>query len=136
MRIQKQRRRGMAIVESAFVLPIVITILLAVIVGAFAIFIYQQTGALAREGARYAAVHGHNYSESTGQPSASNSEVYNNAIAPHMVAMDAANLKHTVVWDPDRRQGSYVTVTVTYQLSVPIYGDLTLTSSSTEQVHW
>jgi hypothetical protein len=136
MRIQKHRRRGLAIVESAIVLPIVITVLLAIIAGAFAIFIYQQTAALAREGARYAAVHGYNYSQSSGQPSASDADIYNNAIAPHMVAMDPAHLSQAVIWAPDRRQGSYVTVTLTYQLSIPIYGDLTLTSSSTEQVHW
>ena len=136
MRIHKQPRRAAVVVESAIILPIMITILLAIIVGAFAVFIYQETASLAREGARYASVHGYNYSQSTGNPTASDAEIYNNAIAPRMVGMDPANLTYGVTWNPDKRQGSFVTVTVTYRLSVPIYGDLTLTSTSTEEVHW
>ncbi len=136
MRIQKSRRKAAVAVESAFILPILLTILLAIIVGAFAIFIYQQTASLAREGARYAAVHGAYYQQSQAAPPISDSAIYDNAIGPRMVSMDAANLTYSITWNPDRRPGSYVTVTITYQLSVPIYGDLTLTSTSTEQIHW
>jgi hypothetical protein len=92
---------------------------------------------LAREGARYASVHGYSYSQSTSYPTATPAEVYNNAIAPRMVAMDPNNLTYSVTWDEaDKRAGSFVTVTVTYSLSVPIYGDLTLSSTSTEEIHW
>ena len=136
MRIGIQKRRGAAVVESAIVLPILLTVLLAIIVGAFAVFIHEQTASLAREGARYAAVHGAYYSQSQSTPAATPADVYNNAIAPRMVAMDAANLTYSVTWNPDKRPGSYVTVTVTYQLSVPVYGNLTLSSTSTEEMHW
>jgi Flp pilus assembly protein TadG len=136
MKIDKQQRRGAAVVESAIVLPILITVLLAIIVGAFAVFIHQETASLAREGARYASVHGDYYAQSQATPAATPADVYNNAIAPKMVGMDPANLTYDVSWSPDKRPGSFVTVTVTYQLSVPIYGDLTLSSTSTEEVHW
>ena len=53
MRLKRPQRRGVIAVESAFVLPILLTILLAIIVGAFAVFIHQETASLAREGARY-----------------------------------------------------------------------------------
>lgn len=136
MRMKRPQRRGVVAVESAFVLPILLTILLAIIVGAFAVFIHQQTASLAREGARYAAVHGFNHSQTTASPTTTGADVYNNAIAPRMVAMDPNNLTYSVTWDPDNRAGSFVTVTVTYTLSVPIYGNLTLSSTSTEEIHW
>lgn len=136
MRIRRQKRRGVAAVESAIVLPILLTILLGLIGGSFAVFIYQQTAALAREGARYAAVHGHEYALSTNTAAITNAQIYNNSIANHMVAMDPANLTYTITWDPDQRQGSFVTVTVTYNLTLPLFGSLSLTSSSTEEVHW
>lgn len=136
MRIQRQKRRGIAAVESAIVLPILLTVLLGLVVGAFTVFIYQQTAALAREGARYAAVHGANYAASVSQPPTPDAEIYNNAISNHMVAMDPTNLTYSVTWVPSRQRGSYVTVTVTYNLTMPLFGTLALTSSSTEEVHW
>lgn len=136
MKIQKQCRRGAVVIESAIVLPIAITVVVAVIVGAFSIFVYQETASLAREGARWASVHGTNYAADTAQPAATPADVYNNAIAPRMVSMDPNNTTYSVSWSPDKKPGSYVTVTVTYSLSVPVYGDLTLTSTSTEMVHW
>src|SRR5258707_15819561 len=98
MKIQKQRRRGAAVIESAIVLPIAITIVVAIIVGAFSIFVYQETASLAREGARWAAVHGTNYAQDTGQPAATRADVYNNAIAPRMVSMDPNNTTYDVLW--------------------------------------
>lgn len=136
MRISKESRRAVVAVESAIVLPILLTVVLGIIVGSFAVFIYQETAALAREGARYASVHGAYYTESTAKPPTPDSEIYDNAIAPYMVGMDPANLSYSVTWTPNRRPGSYVSVTVTYNLSVPLLGNLTLTSTSTEEVHW
>jgi hypothetical protein len=58
-----QRRRGAVIVESAFVLPVVFLLILALAVGGMGIFRYNEVANLARLTARYAAVHGGQYAQ-------------------------------------------------------------------------
>jgi hypothetical protein len=57
----KRRRKGATVVESAVVYPVTFFIILALIIGGLGIYRYQEVAYLAREGARYAAVHGFNY---------------------------------------------------------------------------
>ena len=53
-----QRRRGAALVETAFVFPVLIVLMIGLIVGALGVFRYQEVASLAREGSRYASLHG------------------------------------------------------------------------------
>ena len=85
-------RRGATLVESAFVLSVLFFLLLAVVVGGYGVLRYQQLALLAREGARYAAVHGGQYAQETGNPAATADDVYKNAILPYAVNLDPANL--------------------------------------------
>src|SRR5215211_5088715 len=57
------RRRGTSLVEAAFALPVTFFLLFALVVGGIGIFRYQQVAHLARETARYAAVHGGQYAK-------------------------------------------------------------------------
>ena len=59
MRIRATRRPGVTIIEGAIVYPVLLTLMLILIVGAMGIFRYQQVASLARQGARYASVHGY-----------------------------------------------------------------------------
>jgi Flp pilus assembly protein TadG len=130
------RRSGAVVVESAIVLPVALIVLLAIVSGALAVFTYQQVASLAREGARAASVHGYEYSQSTASTAWTASDVYNNAISPKIVNLDTTQLTYGVVWSPNNRQGSFVSVTLTYQMSVPIYGNLTFSSTATQVVTW
>ena len=141
------RRRGTTTVEFAITCPIVFFLIFAIIVGAVGVFRYQQVAALAREGARWACVHGGQYAEDTKQPAATAQDVYTTAIVPLMVALDPSRLTCNVTWNKSNYPVSIdettqdpvantVTVTVTYQWIPEMYlaGPYSLTSTSTAQM--
>lgn len=131
MRMQSTDRPAATLVESAFVLPVVLLILLAILAGAHGVFSYHEVAALAREGARYASVRGTRYARTTGQPVATPEDVYTNAIVPRMVALRPDRTTYAVTWDTDPRPGNTVTVRVTtVWLSTAVFGNWTLTSTS------
>src|SRR5262245_17366623 len=137
-------RRGATAVECAIVLPIAFFLMLMLVVGGVGVFRYQEVATLAREGARYASTHGHQHRKDRGLPVGTAAEwkqdVYDNAIAPRMVALEANRLSHSVTWPdvvnqpgkPDNWPGSKVDVTVTYQWFPEwgLLGPINLTSTS------
>jgi Flp pilus assembly protein TadG len=142
------RRRGTTTTEFAITCPIAFFIIFAIIVGGLGVFRYQQVASAAREGARWASVHGGQYAQDTGRPAAMPSDVYTNAILPAATALNAANLSYSVTWDKDNMPlevvngnyevptGNTVTVTVNYQWLPEMYliGPYNLTSTSTAQM--
>jgi Flp pilus assembly protein TadG len=147
-RLNRQRpRRGAALLEAAIVLPIVFMFIMAMVVMGLGIFRYQQVAELAREGARYASVHGTQYASDTGNAAATAADVYNNAIKPQAVGLDLNAITYSVSWNtsnsPTRANPSStppgapiantVSVTVTYTWTPYLYkvGSLGLTSEST-----
>ena len=70
-RADPRDRRGVTAVESAIVYPITMLLMIGTVVVGVGIFRYQQIQFLAREGARYASVHGPTYAEEQSQPEAS-----------------------------------------------------------------
>ena len=137
MRIQRTDRRGTAVVETAIVLPITLLILLATIVGGLGVFRYQEVALLAREGARYAAVHGTKYAQVSGNSAATASDVYTNAIAPKMIILDASQMTYTVTWTPDKDPGSTVKVQVSYRwIPETFFPAVTLRSTASQTVSY
>lgn len=67
----RARRSGATVVECAIVFPITMLLLLGLVVGAMAIFRFQETASLARQGARYASTHGAQYRKDAGLPTGS-----------------------------------------------------------------
>jgi Flp pilus assembly protein TadG len=140
--------RGTTTVEFAVTCPIAFFLIFAIIVGGMGVFRYQQVAAAAREGARYASVHGGQYAEETGQPAATPTDIYNNAILPAANALDPSHLTYSVTWNQNNMPlgivndqyekpiGNTVTVTVTYQWIPELYltGPYSLTSTSTAQM--
>jgi Flp pilus assembly protein TadG len=142
-----RRRRGTTTVEFAITCPIAFFILFATIVGGLGIMRYQQVAALAREGARWACVHGAEYAYDHNVPDPTAQDVFEQAIEPLIVGLDPAYLTCTVTWDESNEPlrvdtnyevpfGNTVTVTVTYQWFPEMYlvGPFELTSSSTAQM--
>jgi Flp pilus assembly protein TadG len=138
-----RRRRGASLVEMAIVFPVIILLLFGLIIGGMGIYRYQQLAHLAREGARYASVHGADSERETGVPAATPQDIYNNAIAPQVVVLDLSKLSYQVTWNSsnspstttnfEQPVGNTVTVTVTYQWFPEwfLIGPITLSSSST-----
>src|SRR5271166_1349461 len=91
-------RRGAIAVETAIVFPALVFLLLALIVGGMGVFRYQQTACLAREGARWACVHGSAWQQDTGQNSATQADITTNGVLPLAVGMDSQNLAVQVQW--------------------------------------
>ena len=144
---KRLRRRGAALVEFAITCPVLFLLIFAVIIGGMGIFRYQQTAALAREAARWASVHGHQYEEETGQPAATAQDIYTKAIVPRSIGLNLSELTYAVRWDRTNEPlrvdsdaqtpvGNTVTVTVTYRWIPELYlvGPFTLTSTSTAQM--
>jgi Flp pilus assembly protein TadG len=133
---KNHRRSGAAVLESAIVLPVLLLLLIGTLAGAAMVFTYQEVATLAREGSRYACVHGTRYAADTDKPPANAQEIYDKGIAPRMMTVDPSFLTYTVTWDTDKRPGSYVTVRVDYVYSNVIFGTVNLTSTSTVQMMW
>jgi Flp pilus assembly protein TadG len=141
------RHRGTTTVEFAITCPIVFFLIFAIIVGGLGVFRYQEVAAAAREGARWASVHGGQFAEETKLPAATAADVYANAIVPAAFGLDPAQLSYTVTWNQNNMPlsvsnsaqapvGNTVTVTVNYQWIPEMYlvGPFTLTSTSTAQM--
>ena len=71
-------------------------LLLGLAVGGLAVFRYQQVACLAREGARWASVHGTQYHRDTGRPTATTQDIYTNAILPVAFGMNPNQLSYSV----------------------------------------
>jgi Flp pilus assembly protein TadG len=130
------RRTGATAVEFAVACPIAFFIVFAIIVGGLGIFRYQQVASAAREGARWASVHGGLYEDETDQPAATPQDIYNNAIVPAASSLSPNYLTYQVENDYEHPIGNTVTVTVTYQWFPEMYlvGPFSLTSTSTTQM--
>jgi hypothetical protein len=127
-------------VEAPFVLSVTLMILFGLMMGAIAISYQQQAASLARQGARYAAVHGTMYAEeiTPGTPPPDESKI--KEFIKSKAAMDRTLLDKPdaikVVWNsspipltvnPDPRANppgqplvNTVTVTVTYTWTPPL----------------
>jgi Flp pilus assembly protein TadG len=132
-------------VEFTVVLSIVWMLILGIAVFGLGVYRYQQVSLLAREGARWASVHGTQYAKTTGQSAATAADVYTNAISPRLVAIDPSHLSYSVTWNSSNRPYSItvtaqgytttvntVTVTISYNWVPEAFGyPVTLTASST-----
>ena len=139
-----RHRAGFAATESVVVLPILLFLIFATVVGGYGVFRYQQIALLAREGSRYASVHGGQYQAETGKAAATSQDVYTNAIAPYATSLDLSQLSYSVTWkssnmpssvvkEYEKPTGNTVTVTVSYKWFPEVYliGPITLSSTST-----
>lgn len=132
MRIRNTRRPATTVVECALVFPLFFLLLIGLMVGSLGVFRYQELASLARESARWASVRGYQYEQSTKNPAATPKDVYDNVVRTKAKLVHADDVKYSVTWSPDNRQGSLVTVTLTYTwIPEAFLGGITLSSTST-----
>jgi Flp pilus assembly protein TadG len=147
--VRNHRHRGTTTVEFAITCPIAFFLIFAIIVGGLGVFRYQEVASAAREGARWASVHGTDYAMDTKNPAATPADIYNNAILPALTALDTNKLTYSVTWDKnntplytdanyEKPMGNTVTVTVNYQWFPEMWlvGPYNLTSTSTAQMQY
>jgi Flp pilus assembly protein TadG len=112
----RKGRRGTTAVEAAVVYPVTILLLVGTVVLGLGVFRYQQIQCLAREGARYASVHGPQYAADSGNAYATNSTVLS-YIETLAVGLQTNDLSCTVTWSPNpptTTTPSTVSVELTY----------------------
>ena len=142
MMIRKESRtdrRGVSMVEAAAVYPLTMLLLIGTLVLGIAVFRYQQVQALAREGARFASVHGPTYASEQNSSYATSATVLT-YIETLSVGMRTSDLSCSVTWSPNPPTASppaTVTVQVTYAWTPEAYFSkqaVNLTASSTMPV--
>ena len=119
-------------------------LLFAIMWLSLAVYTYNYVSYGAREGSRYAAVHGTDYAKDTGNPAATPQTIYDNAIQPYAVAFNLNQLNYSVTWNASNQpyqttivnnnpvaNRNTVTVTLTYQwIPEAFLGGVTLHSTS------
>lgn len=119
-------RRGVTTVECGVVYSITLLLIMGTIIEGLGVFRYEQLSSLAREGARWASVHGPTYQQEKNQPAPTSQDVYNNVIAPEMVALNATQLTTTLTMTANT-----ASVTLTYVWTPEgLFSPMTLTSKS------
>lgn len=137
--MRRHRRRGQALVEFAIVFPIFLLMLLSTIEFGRYVYTVQVLNNAAREGARYAIVHGAQSLSPTGpMPGGATSpdptgEAVKSVVRSFAVGIPATNITFTTTgcvhsetagpcWQPDNGRGSTVEVTVraTFTTLVPL----------------
>lgn len=125
-------RRGTTIVEMAIVAPLAFLLLIGLVVGGLGVFRYNQVSALAREGARWAAVRGKNFERTQHASPVTQADLLNSVIQPRAAALSMDRLDCSLTWNETK---SIVTVTVSYRwLPEAFFPEMSLKSSATSLV--
>lgn len=130
----RTRQRASVIVESAIVLPILMLLLLGTIVVGLGVFRRNQIAYLAREGSRWATVHGPGYSTDQKLPLPTNTDVLTNAVVPRMSGLNTQNLTSTLTWNTGVSPQT-VSFTLNYRwVPEAFFSPITFTSTSTQLI--
>jgi Flp pilus assembly protein TadG len=110
---------GQALAEFALVAPIFFLMLFAIIDFGRYVYYVQILNNAAREGARYAIVHGERGLPPTGPPDDPTGAAVKNVVRSYAIGVigisDASVLDIETTWNPDNKRDNPMTVKVTYQ---------------------
>ena len=126
-------RCGQALVEGALTLTVFLSLVFGVCEFGRAVWIYTLICHVAREGTRYAAVHG-SQSGMSADLAITNT---NNVVKTRAVGLPASSVNVTTTWVPDNTPGNAVRVSVSYNFKFMTPYRLssdTLTLRSTSQM--
>jgi Flp pilus assembly protein TadG len=125
-------RRGVTALECAIVYPIAVMLLMGTCIMSLGVFRYQQLQFLAREGARYASVHGPTYASETGLSMATTSTVLAQV---QTMAVGLSGLSCTAVSYSSTTMPCSVSVSLTYTWTPEkFFSPITWTATSTMPV--
>ncbi len=125
-------------VEAAFALPIFIVLLVTLVEGGRYVFYSHSLNNAAREGARYAIIHGENAidGQPTGPPDDPTAQAVKDAVRDAAVGVgdpDSITVPTPTYDPPNNRRGStvHVTISYTYAPVVPVFGSITVEGEAT-----
>ena len=118
-------RAGFAATESVLVLPVLSAVILGTVIGGYGIFRYQQIALLAREGARYASVHGTQYAQEQNVTAPTPNQIFNNFIVPLAVGFDTTQMGYSITYNASN--APYYTVLDSNNNVVPVQNTVTVT---------
>jgi hypothetical protein len=134
----RTQTRGQALVEAALVLPIFFFLLIGLIEGGRFVFYSHALNNAAREGARYAIIHGENAidGDPTGPPHDPTGADVKQAIREAAVGFndpDDIDIEDPIYDPVNNRRGSTVTVEVAYTYTpiIPVFGPITVEAEAT-----
>ena len=140
---RRTRRRGQALVEFALVAPLFIVVLLAAIEVGRYIYHYEMLNNAAREGVRYAIVHGALSGDPTGPPHDPTGDDIKLAVS--QASLSLIGVGDMTIPDPiyagpngtSNKRGSNVTVSVTYTYAsiIPLVPPISVSAESTGVVN-
>ena len=125
MRLRRQTRAGMTVLESALVFPVTFLLMFGLIVGGLGVFRYQEMASLARRAARYASVHGTQYADEMGVAAPTPDQIFNNFIAPTAVGFDTTQMSYSITYNTSNMP--YYTVLDSNYNVVPVQNTVTVT---------
>lgn len=122
--------KGQTYVEFAFSAVVVIMLIFALVNFSLALYAYNFVSYAAREGTRFAAVHGGS------NPSPADSTDIANLITAEAYGLNAGKLKVNTTWSPNNQPGSVVAVQVqyTFNFMVPFVALKPVNLTSTSQM--
>lgn len=119
-------RRGVTLAECGVCYSAAMLLIIGTIVVGMGVYRAQLVSALAREGARWASVHGPAYQSENSAAAPTSDDVLANAITPMAIGLNSANLTCALTMTSQT-----ATVTVTYQwIPEVFFSPVTLTSTS------
>ena len=127
-------RRGVLLAEAGLVYAVTLLLVVGSIVVGLGVFRHHQVAWLAREGARWAAVHGPTYQAEQSQAAPTSASVLINAVTPRMVALKLSALTPTLTWNTTASPQ-----TVSFRLDYAwtpegYFSPITFTSTSTQVI--
>ena len=108
---RRKRQRGSALVESGLTMIVFLTVIFGLMDFGRMVWAYNLVSHAAREGTRYAMVHGRNSSHP-----ATASDI-TNVVTSQAVGLAPASLRVNVSWIPNNKPGSSVKVALQYTFS-------------------
>jgi Flp pilus assembly protein TadG len=120
-------RRGVTAAECGVVYALTLLLIVGTIIEGLGVFRYQQIALLAREGARWASVHGSTYQQEKNASAPTSQDVLDNVITPKMVGLDATQLTCTLAMTSTTAS---VTISYTWTPEGFFNTPMTLTSTS------
>jgi Flp pilus assembly protein TadG len=125
MRQAPQRRSGATVIECAFIYPTLFLLVLGLMIGARGMFCNSQLASLAREGARYASVHGGQYAREMNVTAPTPDDIFNNVIAPMAAGFDSTQIGYSITYNTSN--WPYHTTLDSNSNVVPIQNTVTVT---------
>jgi Flp pilus assembly protein TadG len=101
-------KSGQTYVEFAFCAVVLLMIIFGLVNFSLVLYAYNFVSYAAREGTRFASVHG------SANPSPAHATDISNLITTEAYGLNAKNLKVTASWSPNNQPGSIVAVQVKY----------------------